>query len=192
LHGARRFSAVREAAPILSLLAILLLAPSGCGTSSGAGGGATSTGSDSETTSTAGAGTSASVSVELTPSQGTGVRGTATLTDAPGGVEVVLDVQNLAKQAGTVYDASIREGDTCANDRAGNGAPLGYQLGPLVTSEGGTASSMTLIGSVSVARLLSGPPRYISVRNQDTARGISGGSVSCADLPSSGGDTTGL
>src|SRR3954454_7414967 len=94
-----------KATLLLALTFVALFGVFGC--SSGGGGGGdggsetTSSTTKEETTSTTVGGqevTSAQVpttTISLTPSNDSGVSGTATLTETPGGLEVKLDMRNL-------------------------------------------------------------------------------------------------
>src|SRR5919205_1002225 len=87
----------------------------------------------------------------------------SSLTSTPGGVEVKLDIQNLiGEEVGTEHIAHIHEGGTCADDRAGNGAPVLYPLDPLIAQEDGTASSATSLDGVTLEQLTSGAPKYVN------------------------------
>jgi hypothetical protein len=100
-------------------------------------------------------------------------------------------MQNLiGEELGTEHIAHIHEGGTCADDRAGNGAPVRYPLTSVATAQDGTGTSTTVLqGGLTLDQLSSGPPKYINVhaaqRGNETPAGIA-----CGDLSSSGGDTT--
>lgn len=178
--------------PILALSVLLVLALGSCGGGGGGGGQTTS----APSAKTAGGGTTAapttkegtvptnmtSSTVNLTPSQDSGVTGTATLTNTSSGVQVVLNMQNLpGGQPGTEHLAHIHQGGTCADDRAGNGAPVEYPLTSVMTAQDGTGTSTTDIPGVSVAELLAGPSKYINVHAEQTGSETPPG-ISCADL----------
>jgi len=189
-------------------LLLLLLAGSGfalvgCGGGGGGGGGEETTAertSGGETTSarTVGGETTAargevttaqfaSANLTLTPSGDSGVSGNANITDTPGGVEVALDVQGLLTQPGTEHVAHIHEGGTCADERAGNGAPVLYPLDPLVAKEDGTASSATSLDGVALRQLTSGAPKYVNVHAEPTGEaGVVPPGIACADIPMGG------
>jgi Cu/Zn superoxide dismutase len=162
----------------------------------GCGSGGNSSTSGGETTSATVGGKEAtsvqatSTTVNLTPSGGSDVSGTATLTETPGGLEVKLDMQNLiGDQIGTEHLAHIHEGGTCADDRAGNGAPVRYPLTSVVTAQDGTGTSTTVLqGGLTLDQLSSGPPKYINVHAAQTGTETPPG-ISCADLSSGGGST---
>lgn len=129
--------------------------------------------------------------LQLTPSRDSGVSGTATLTDTQGGVEVKLDLKGF-KEPGVQHLAHIHQGGTCADDRAGKGAPVKYPLTSVEAKPDGTGSSTTVIKDVTVAQLFDGSAqRYINVHNKKTGDGVPPG-VACADLTSaSSGATSG-
>jgi hypothetical protein len=186
---------------LLALAAVLVLALGSCG---GGGGGQTTSATSAKTTgggttsakttTTAGGGTvpaeMASSTVQLTPSQDSGVSGTATLTNSNGGVDVVLNVQGLQDQPGTEHLAHIHQGGTCADDRTGNGAPVQYPLNSVITEQGGTGTSTTEVSGVTVAQLFSGEAKYVNVHAEQTGNETPPG-ISCADLSSRDGSTVG-
>ena len=192
MGSAKRVPNATWSPPLLLLLfAILMtLALGGCGdedTSSNGGG-------EEETTSAeAGGGTGgeaggATVPVEmrgaildLTPSQDSGVNGTATLSNTDAGVQVFLNVQGLTDESGTQHPAHIHEGGTCADDRAGDGASVQYPLTSLITGPDGSALSTTVIEDVTLSELSSGAPKYVNIHAAPTGEGDPPG-ISCADL----------
>jgi hypothetical protein len=121
------------------------------------------------------------VILDLTPSQDSGVSGTATLTNTDDGVQLILNMQDLTDEAGTRLFAHIHEGGTCEDDPAGDGTPVQYQLTPLNTNPDGTAASATIIDGVTVPELSSGDPKYLDVHPESTGEEESP-SISCADL----------
>jgi hypothetical protein len=198
-----------EVATVRIALLLLLFAGSGfalvgCGGGGGGGGGEETTAertSGGETTSARSVGGEttaargevttaqfASANLTLTPSGDSGVSGNANITDTPGGVEVALDVQGLLTQPGTEHVAHIHEGGTCADERAGNGAPVLYPLDPLVAKEDGTASSATSLDGVALRQLASGAPKYVNVHAEPTGEaGVVPPGIACADIPMGGG-----
>ncbi len=118
-----------------------------------------------------------SQTLELTPSRDSGVSGTATLTEVDGQVQVQLQMQGLPKD-GVSHLAHIHKGATCADDRAGNGAPVEFPL-EAVTAEGGTGSS-TAIADTTLEDLTS-EPYYVNVHAEKTGDAVPPG-VSCADI----------
>jgi Cu/Zn superoxide dismutase len=100
-------------------------------------------------------------------------------------------MQNLiGEQVGTEHPAHIHEGGTCADDRAGNGAPVQYPLNSVITEQGGTGASTTEVSGVTVAQLFSGEAKYINVHAEQTGNETPPG-IACADLSSRGGATIG-
>src|ERR687886_693231 len=188
-----RIRMVKRVVPILLLFAIFAFVASGC---MGGGGGETTAETTSEGTvpRTTGGGTVptelASTTVDLTPSGDSGVSGYARLTNrSDGGGQVELYAQNLQDQPGTEHLAHIHQGGTCADDRAGNGAPVQYPLNSIITLQDGTGSSTTTIPNVTVAELFSGAPKYINVHAEQTGNETPPG-ISCADLSSAGGSAS--
>jgi len=128
--------------------------------------------------------------LRLTQSNGSGVSGTAMLTDAEGGVEVRLDVTGLPED-GVEHIAHIHEGASCADDRAGNGAPVKYPLESIVAGDS-SGSSTTTIPNVTVAQLFDGSAeRYLNVHAEMSGDGVPPG-IACADvIPNHPGVTSG-
>lgn len=201
------------------LLAALMFALSGCGGGDSGGGGGettaaggettaaggggettaaegggetTASGAGGGTTSAAGGGTTAEVltqSFDLTPSGDSGVSGTALITNTPGGVEVNVDVQGLPSAAATEHIAHIHQGATCADDRAGAGAPVQYPLDSVISEPDATAGSATSLEGLSLEQLTSGEPKYVNVHAENTGGGVPPG-IACADVTPTGGGTT--
>lgn len=181
---------------LLALTFMALFGAFGCA-SGGGGGETTSSTTKGETTPTTVGGQAVtsvqapSTTISLTPSSDSGVSGTATLTETPGGLEVKLDLRNLVgEEIGTEHPAHIHEGGTCADDRAGNSAPVRYPLTSVVTAQDGTGTSTTVLqGGLTLNQLSTGPPKYINVhaaqKGNETPPGIA-----CGDLSTSGGNTT--
>lgn len=130
-------------------------------------------------------------SVELTPSQNSGVRGTAILEDAGDGVEVRLSVSGLP-ETGVKHINHIHGGATCADDRAGRGAPATIPLKTLVAEENGTSGATTALEGVTVAGLFdTAKDRYIKVHTKaKKGEGIPPG-IACADLTGLSGGADG-
>ena len=185
-----------KATLLLALTLVAIFGVFGC-TSGGGGGETPSSTTEEETTSTTVGGqevTSAQVpttTISLTPSGDSGVSGTATLTETPGGLEVKLDMRNLVgEEIGTQHPAHIHEGGTCADERAGNGAPVRYPLTSVVTAQDGTGTSTTVLqGGLTLDQLSSGAPKYINVHAAQTGNETPPG-IACGDLSPSGGNTT--
>lgn len=129
-----------------------------------------------------------SQTLQLTPSQDSGVSGTATFTDTGDGVQVDLEVQGLPED-GVEHLAHIHEGATCADDRAGQGGPVEFPLESVV-AEGDTGASTTVIPDVTVSELFSGEKeRYVNVHAEQTGDDVPPG-VACADVASAPDDDT--
>jgi Cu/Zn superoxide dismutase len=189
-----RIRMVKRFIALLLLLAIFAFALGGC---VGGGGGETTGETTSEGTvprTTGGGSVPAeltSAALELTPSGGSGVSGSARLTNrSGGGVQVELYVLNLQDQPGTEHIAHIHQGGTCADDRAGNGAPVEYPLNSIFTGPDGTGLSTTTISNITVAELFSGSPKYINVHAEQMGNETPPG-ISCADLSSASGSASG-
>ena len=127
--------------------------------------------------------------LQLTPSRDSGVSGTATLTDTGGGVGVQLDVQGLPSADGTEHLAHIHKGATCADDRAGNGAPVEFPLTGVVNQGGAGTSAST--AETTFDELFGGEAYYVNVHAEKTGDAVPPG-ISCADVvattvPATGG-----
>ena len=120
--------------------------------------------------------------VTLTPSRGSGVRGSATLKGVAGGVKVGVRMRNLP-EAGVKHINHIHAGGTCADDRAGRTAPVTIPLKTIVAREDGTGAGTTIIKDVSVARLFGeNKERFILLHAKtEKGEGVPPG-ISCADL----------
>ncbi len=120
--------------------------------------------------------------LQLTPSRDSGVSGTATLTDVDGGVRVELNMDGLPEE-GVEHINHIHAGGTCADDRAGNTAPVTIPLNTIVAEDDGTGSATTTIEDVTLTELFDiDKERYIlfhakAVEGQGVPPGIA-----CADL----------
>jgi Cu/Zn superoxide dismutase len=121
-------------------------------------------------------------SVQLTPSRDSGVRGTATLEDVEGGVEVTLEMRGLP-EAGIEHINHIHAGGTCADDRAGRTAPVTIPLKTVTAQQDGTGSATTTIEDVSVARLFDEEEERFVLLHAESKKGegVPPG-VACADL----------
>lgn len=129
-----------------------------------------------------------SQTLQLTPSQGSGVSGTATFTDTNDGVQVDLEGQGLPED-GVEHLAHIHEGANCADDRAGQGGPVEFPLESVV-AEGDTGASTTVIPDVTVSELFSGEKeRYVNVHAEQTGDDVPPG-VACADVASAAEEDT--
>jgi len=120
--------------------------------------------------------------LELTPSNGSGVSGTARLTETGRGVEVRLGLEGLPED-GVEHLAHIHKGSTCADDRAGNGAPVEFPLESVV-AEGGAGSS-TSTTDTTLDDLLGGEePYYVNVHAEQTDPEAVPPGIACADVRS--------
>lgn len=118
--------------------------------------------------------------LELTPSNGSGVGGTARLAETGRGVEVRLNLEGLPED-GVEHLAHIHKGATCADDRAGNGAPVEFPLESVV-AEGGVGSS-TSTTDATFDELLGGEePYYVNVHAEQTDPETVPPGVACADV----------
>ena len=176
----------------LLLLIALVLTLGGCGgggggTITGGGGGTTSAGTSSgrETVPAA----IASTVVQFSPSNDSGVGGTATITDTGDGAAVQLDMEGLTDPVGSVHLTHILSG-SCADVQAGNEAPIRYPLTAVVTEEDGKGSSTTVLAGVLVDQLISEVPTSIVVHGEQTGDEVAP-IISCADLSTTGGNTLG-
>ena len=132
-----------------------------------------------------------SVQLHLTPSRDSGVSGTATLTDVEDGVKVELHMQGLPEE-GVKHINHIHGGGTCAEDRAGQTAPVTIPLNTVVANADGTGSATTTIKDVTLDELLGNDQhRFILLHAKvEKGQGVPPG-ISCADLPQgSAGNTT--
>jgi Cu/Zn superoxide dismutase len=131
-----------------------------------------------------------SVQLHLTPSRDSGVSGKATLTDVEDGVKVELRMQGLP-QAGVKHINHIHGGGTCAEDRAGQTAPVTIPLNTVVAEDDGTGSATTTIKDVTLDQLLGNDQhRFILLHAKvEEGQGVPPG-ISCADFPQKSTNTT--
>jgi uncharacterized protein (DUF305 family) len=111
--------------------------------------------------------------VDLEPANGSGTKGTATLSKANGGVKVVLEVSGLPS-SGTMYLAHIHHG-TCGEEEGaeeghghaghehGTHEEIEYPLSSVEPDSQGNGSSTTVVRGVTLEGLLSGDPKHINV-----------------------------
>jgi hypothetical protein len=120
--------------------------------------------------------------VTLTPSRGSGVRGTATLKGVARGVKVTLQMRNLP-EPGVKHINHIHAGGTCADDRAGRTAPVTIPLKTITAQKDGTGSATTTIKDISVAQLFrEDRERFVLLHAKaEKGEGVPPG-ISCADL----------
>ncbi len=128
-----------------------------------------------------------SQTLQLTPSRGSGVSGTATLTETSGGVEVALELQGLPKD-GVEHLAHIHSDATCADDRAGQGGPVEFPLQSVV-AEGTTGTSTSTVDTT-FDELFSGEPYYINVHAEQTDPEAVPPGIACADVVSMSGSAS--
>jgi Cu/Zn superoxide dismutase len=123
-----------------------------------------------------------SAQVQLTQSRGSGVSGTATLSEVENGVEVTLEMQNLP-EAGIKHINHIHAGGTCADDRAGRTAPVTIPLKTVVAQEDGTGSATTTIEDVTMGQLFGEDKERFILLHARTVKGegVPPG-IACADL----------
>jgi Cu/Zn superoxide dismutase len=131
-----------------------------------------------------------SVQLHLTPSRDSGVSGKATLTDVEDGVKVELRMQGLP-EAGVKHINHIHGGGTCAEDRAGQTAPVTIPLNTVVAEDDGTGSATTTIKDVTLDQLLGNDQhRFILLHAKvEEGQGVPPG-ISCADFPQKSTNTT--
>jgi LPXTG-motif cell wall-anchored protein len=131
-----------------------------------------------------------SMQVQLTQSRGSGVSGTATLEDVESSVQVTLEMQGLP-EPGVKHINHIHAGGTCADDRAGDTAPVTIPLKTVVAQEGGTGSATTTLEDVTTSQLFAkDKERFILFHAKAEEGGGVPPGIACADLaplPSTGG-----
>jgi Cu/Zn superoxide dismutase len=163
MHRARRFTVVALTITLLTIPAL-----------------AASTGAQEEE----------STKVDLTSIRGSGVSGTATLTDVEGGMEVTLNVQGLP-EPGVEHINHIHAGGTCDDVQAGRIPPVTIPLKTIVAQQDGTGSATTFVRGVSLDKIFSQYKKRLIIVHAKAKQG--GGvppGISCADLvavPSTGG-----
>jgi len=131
-----------------------------------------------------------SVKLHLTPLQGSGVTGEATLTDVHGGVKVELNMQHL-HVPGVEHINHFHGGGTCTDVAAGNVAPVTIPLKTIVAKEDGTGSATSTIKDVTLNQLLGNDQhRFILLHAKvKKGQGVPPG-ITCADLPQKSTNTT--
>jgi uncharacterized protein (DUF305 family) len=135
-----------------------------------------------------------SAEVDLEPANGSGTKGTATLSKAEGGgVKVVLEVTGLPG-SGKMYLAHIHPG-TCSEEEGGqeeggaehahshheHGATeeIEYPLSPLYADAKGDGTSTTVVHDVTLEGLLSEAPMHVNVHKPGSGEPPP---VTCANL----------
>jgi Cu/Zn superoxide dismutase len=138
----------------------------------------------------AGAEEGQSTKVYPTPIRGSGVSGTATLTDVDEGLEVTLSVQGLP-EPDVKHINHIHAGGTCADVQAGRIPPVTVPLKTIVAQQDGTGTATTFVRGVSLDKIFSQYEKRLIIVHAKAKQG--GGvppGISCADLvplPSTGG-----
>ena len=147
----------------------------------------------------------AAARVAITPTNHSGVSGTASLTDTSGGIEVKLDVRGLPAP-GVTYLAHIHPG-SCAGEPTGGGEDHGHQgtaedhahhhhpgsvdepageikhpLTPITSDFRGDGSSTTVIKGVTVANLSSDEELHVNVHAEASGSEELPGDLACGDL----------
>jgi uncharacterized protein (DUF305 family) len=129
-----------------------------------------------------------SAEVDLEPANGSGTKGTATLSKANGGVKIVLEVSGLPKSSST-YLAHIHPG-TCGEEQGaeeehghaghehGTHEEIKYPLTPVKPDSVGNGSSTTVVRGVTLEGLLSGEPKHVNVHEPGSGQPP----VTCANL----------
>jgi hypothetical protein len=124
--------------------------------------------------------------LQLTPSRGSGVSGTAKLSDVEGGVRVELNMRGLP-EAGIKHINHFHQGGTCSTDRAGNPAPATIPLKTIVANDDGTGSAVTTLKDVTVGELFDpSKERYVAFHSEvkkDPVPPV----ISCADVVEAAG-----
>ena len=125
--------------------------------------------------------------LQLTPSRGSGVSGTATITGVEEGVRVELNMKGLP-EAGIEHINHFHAGGSCAADRAGNVAPATIPLETIVANEDGTGSATTVLEDVTLSGLFDpNKKRYIALHSRtEEGQGVPP-VISCADVVEAAG-----
>ena len=125
--------------------------------------------------------------LQLTPSRDSGVSGTATITDAEGGLRVELNMRGLPK-AGIKHINHFHAGGSCTADRAGNVAPATIPLETIVARDDGTGSGTTTLEDVTLDQLFdSDKKRYLALHSKtEEGQGVPP-VISCADVVEAAG-----
>jgi hypothetical protein len=124
--------------------------------------------------------------LQLAPSRGSGVTGTATITDVEGGVRVELSMRGLP-EAGIKHINHFHIGGTCSDDRAGNPGPAQIPLKTIVANDDGTGSAVTTLKDVTTEDIFDpGKERYLALHSEvvkDPVPPV----ISCADIVEAAG-----
>jgi Cu/Zn superoxide dismutase len=128
-----------------------------------------------------------SMQLQLTPSRDSGVSGTATLTEAGGGVKVELNMKELP-EAGIEHINHVHAGGTCTDDRAGRPAPATIPLKTIVARDDGTGSATTTLEDVTLSQLFDpAKDRYIALHARTKEGQGVPPVISCADVVKAAG-----
>jgi len=135
--------------------------------------------------------------VALAPRDLSGVSGTASFADTPGGTEVRLDVRGLPDPEAT-YLAHVHPGSCAGGPTAGNGdhddhghhhgsadEPAGeieHPLTPIAPDPMGNGSSTTVMEGVTVADLFSDGELHVNVHAEASGSEGLPGDLACGDL----------
>lgn len=123
--------------------------------------------------------------LHLTSSRDSGVSGEAVLREVEDGVRVELAMRGLPEE-GVEHINHFHGGGTCADDRAGNTAPVTIPLDPVVARGDGTGSATTVIRDVTLDGLFEeGEERFILLHAKAEGGGVPPG-IACADLTRTG------
>jgi hypothetical protein len=125
--------------------------------------------------------------LQLTPSRGSGVSGTATITDVGESLRVELNMRGLP-EAGIEHINHFHAGGSCTADREGNVAPATIPLKTIVAKEDGTGSGTTTLEDVTVDKLFDpGKERYLALHSKvEKGQGVPP-VISCADVVEAAG-----
>ena len=125
--------------------------------------------------------------LKLTPSRGSGVSGSATITEEGEGARVELSVEGLPKE-GIEHINHFHAGGTCADDRAGDPAPATIPLETIVANADGTGSASTTLRDVTLSQLFDPEKRRYVALHAETEEGQGVPPViSCADVVEAAG-----
>ncbi len=128
-----------------------------------------------------------SLTLHLAPLSGSGVSGTAVLTEVEDGVQVELNMQGLP-EAGVEHINHFHGGGTCADVEAGNMAPVTIPLNPVVAKKDGTGSATSTIKNVTLDKLQGSDQKRFILLHAKTKKGqgVPPG-ISCVDIPQGSG-----
>ena len=119
-----------------------------------------------------------------------GVRGTATLGDADGGVEVALYMQGLP-EAGVEHINHFHGGGSCADYEAEENIPVTIPLTTVVADQDGTGSATTTLPDVTLDQLFDQSQERIIVFHAKQEEGVVvPPPIACADVNPTTAETT--